>query len=213
MKSKKKLLKESRLYVIIDKGTLKKRKSIFGAVSKIKNLGVDIVQLRNKESNKETILRDAYALHKLLLNTKTIFIVNDYIDVAKIVDCDGIHLGQDDTPVEIARQILGDDKIIGVSCHNIKEALKAQTKGADYISIGPVFKTALKPKSNTLGLNTIREIIKKIRMPLFVIGGIDEDNISKVLSTGAKRVAVCRAVCRAKDIKLSLKNLKEQLHS
>lgn len=196
MKSKKKLLKRSRLYVIIDKGTLKKRKSVFGAVSKIKNLGVDIIQLRDKESNKETVLRDAYALRRLLLNTKTIFIINDYIDIAKIVDCDGIHLGQDDTPVEIARQILGDDKIIGVSCHNIREAFKAQTKGADYISIGPVFKTALKPKLKTVGLNKVREIIKKIKIPVFAIGGINEDNISEVLSTGAKRVAVCRAVCR-----------------
>lgn len=200
MKSKKKLLKGSRLYTIIDKESLR-QKSIFNTVNQIKDTGADVIQFRDKKSKKEAILKDAFLLHKLLLNTKAIFIVNDYLDVAKIVDSDGIHLGQDDTPIKIARQILGKDKIIGISCHNLKQALLAQKSGADYIGIGPVFPTSTKPKNTKIiGLGLIKKLKKKLKIPFFVIGGIDLNNVNRVLSAGAERMAVCSAICKAKDI-------------
>ena len=200
MNLKKRLLKKSHLYVLIDKEVLRTRGSVFNTVNKIKDLGIDIIQLRDKTSDKTTILKNAYALRELLSNTKTIFIVNDYLDIAKIVDSDGIHLGQGDVPIEIARVLLGEDKIIGISCHNLKQAIIAQNKGADYISIGPVFSTATKPDYKPVGLGLIRKASKKIKIPFFAIGGINQKNINQVLSAQAKRVAICRAIWQAKDI-------------
>lgn len=211
MKSKKGLLKKSRLYIIVDKKACGRR-SIIDAANKIKNKGYDIIQLRDKLSGKASVLKSALSLRELLLNTKNIFIINDFLDIAKIVDSDGIHLGQDDLSIETARIILGTDKIIGISCHNLKQALDAQNKGANYISIGPIFKTPTKPKiSKTLGLDIIKEIKKKIRIPFFVIGGINLKNINQVLSKGAKRVAVCSAICQAKNISSAVKRLSEAI--
>lgn len=210
MKSKKKLLKESPVYVIVDKEVIS-HKSIFDIVNKIKYLGPIIIQLRDKISKKEEILKDALLLHKLLLNTKTIFIINDYLDVAKIVNSDGIHLGQADTSIEIARHILGKDKLIGVSCHNLKQAQKAQIRQADYISIGPIFSTPTKPDYKPVGLDLIKKIKAKIRIPFFAIGGINEKNIDEVLAYGAKRVAVCSAICQTYDTVKVTQRLKKRL--
>ena len=210
MNLKKKLLKNSRLYVVIDKKVCGKR-SILNIVTEIKDKGCDILQFRDKESKKGFILREAGALRKRLLNSKTLFIVNDYLDIAKIVESDGIHLGQADSSIEIARKILGKNKIIGVSCHNLKQAIRAQDRGADYISIGPVFATPTKPEYKAIGLDLTKGIRKKIKIPFFVIGGINENNLSELLSYGIKRVAVCRALCRAKDIPRATRNIRTHL--
>ena len=211
MNLKKKLLKESRLYVIVDK-KVSGRRPIFNIVSKIKDFGADIIQLRDKESKKESILKEAYRLRKLLTNTQTLFIINDYIDIAKLVDSDGIHLGQNDLPLETARQLLGKDKIIGISCHNLNQAIEAQKNGADYISIGPVFSTPTKPEYKAVGLDLIRKVKKAVHIPFFVIGGINENNINEILSSGVKRAAICRAICRAKDIPFAIKKFSKILN-
>ena len=200
MNWKRKLLQISRLYVLIDKEAIKAKGSLINAAGNISDAGADIVQYRDKISDKETVLKNSILLRKLLKNSKTLFIVNDYLDIAKIADSDGIHLGQADLPIEVARRILGKDKIIGISCHNLKEAINAGNKGADYISIGPVFPTFIKPNLKPVGLDLINKASKKIRVPFFAIGGINESNIGEVLTFGAKRVAVCRAVCEAGDI-------------
>jgi thiamine-phosphate pyrophosphorylase len=197
-RSKKKLLRGSHLYVIADKEVLG-RSSVCSLVNKIKDSGVDIIQLRGKESKKEVVLEDALALRKLLLDSDTFFIINDYLDIAKILDCDGVHLGQTDTPIEIARGVLGKDKVIGVSCHSLRQAQIAQDKGADYISIGPIFATSTKPEYKTIGPSLLKEIIKEIKIPFFAIGGINKNNVSEILSRGVKRIAVCSAVCGARN--------------
>ena len=211
MNLRKKLLRESRLYVIVDKKVSGVR-PIFNIVSKIKDLGADIIQLRDKESKKESILKEAYKLRKLLTNSQALFIINDYIDVAKIVDSDGIHLGQNDMPLDTARQLLGKEKIIGVSCHNLNQAIQAQKNGADYISIGPIFSTPTKPEYKAVGLDLIRKVKRAIHIPFFVIGGINENNVNDITSQGVKRAAVCRAICRAKDIPSTIKKLSKILH-
>ncbi len=206
MKSKKKLLKKSRLYVIVDK-KISGKKPVFNIADKIKAAGIDIIKFRDKESDKETIIKEASGLRRLLLNTPTLFIINDYIDVAKIVDSDGLHLGQDDTSIEIARRILGKDKIIGVSCHNLKQAIRAQNKGADYISVGPVNPSPIKPEYRPVGLALIKALKGKIKIPFFAIGGIGGDNINETLLSGAKRIALCRVICKAKNISLAVRKL------
>lgn len=202
MNSKRQRLKKSYLYIIADK-KVSGRRPIFNIVKKLKGLDVGIIQFRDKESSKSSILKEAYRLRKLLVNSRTIFIINDYIDIARIVNTDGVHLGQYDTPPEIARQLLGKDKIIGVSCHNLSQAVRAQNGGADYISIGPIFPTATKPEYKSIGLNLIRKTRKVIRIPLFFIGGINDSNINRALASGARRVAICRAICQAKNVALA----------
>jgi thiamine-phosphate pyrophosphorylase len=211
MNSKNERLEKSRLYAILDREVCAKR-SLAKIASLIKNYGVDVIQLRDKVSKKSDILKSALLLRLALKNSKTIFIINDYLDVAKIVDADGIHLGQGDLPIETARRILGQEKIIGISCHNLKQALDAQKRGADYIGFGPIFPTPTKPKiKNTIGLGSIKELKVSLRIPFFCIGGINLTNIGQVFSAGAERVAVSRAICKARDIPTSVKSFKKRL--
>lgn len=209
-KSKKKLLKKSRLYVIVDK-KISVGRSVSGIAYKLEQAGVDIIQLRDKCPNRQNFLKEAAALSGLLLDTKTIFIINDYLDIAKLTNSDGVHLGQDDVPIEIARRILGDDKIIGISCHSLTQATKAQNAGADYISIGPIFPTSTKPEYKPVGLDLVRRCKRKIKIPFFAIGDINPNNLPGVVSAGAKRIAVCRAICQSKNIPLAVKNLAKKL--
>ena len=211
MHSKKRLLRKSRLYVIIDKNTVKNKGPIAGIANKIKASRVDILQYRNKKSEKRIILQEAQALSRLFANNKTIFIINDYVDIAKIIGSDGIHIGQGDISIETVRRILGKDKIIGVSCHSLKQAIKAQNQGADYVSIGPIFPTPTKPEYKAVGLKLIKKIKGKLKIPFFAIGGINKNNINEILAEGAEGVAICRAVCQNKDIKSAVKNLKTAL--
>lgn len=199
MKSRKRLLKKSLLYLIIDKKTA--AKSNPSAIAKrVRKSGVGIIQLRDKLSEKEVIVKDALSLRKLLLDCNILFIVNDYLDVAKIVDADGLHIGQSDTSIELARSILGPDKIIGVSCHDLKQALLAQKRGADYIGIGPIFPTPTKPEYRPIGLKLIGNLRKRMKIPFFVIGDVNLNNLRQILSSGAQRVAVCRAILGSSDV-------------
>lgn len=207
MNLKKKLLNNSRLCLIIDKET-SGNKSIFGIASEIKSSGIPcIIQLRDKISKKTDILKEACVLKKLLLKSSIVFIINDYPDIAKITDCDGVHIGQDDMGIAAARGILGKEKIIGVSCHSLKQAKQARDNGADYIGIGPVFGTPTKPEYKPIGLKMFNRIIKQIGIPTFAIGGINKDNIQQLTSVGANRIAVVRAVCQAGNIKEELRSI------
>jgi thiamine-phosphate pyrophosphorylase len=167
--------------------------------------GAQIIQLRDKYSPKKTVLKEALQLKALLAKSNTVFIINDYPDIAKLVDSDGVHLGQDDLPIDFARKLLGKGKIIGVSCHNIKEAIAAQNKGADYIGIGPIFPTSTKPGYRAVGLDLIRQCQKNLKIPFFAIGGITAQNIKQVCSCKGQRVAVCRPICKSKDMKAALR--------
>ena len=210
MKSKKELLKKSRLYVIIDKETCARR-PLADVANKITNKGVGIFQYRDKVSNKETVLRNARALKKSC-DGKTLLIVNDFLDVAKIIDCDGVHFGQGDLSLKLARQFLGPNKIIGISCHSLKQAIDAQNCGADYIGLGPVFPTSTKPGYKNVGLGLIKAVREKIKIPFFAIGGIKRNNLNSVLSAGAKRVAICSAICKAKNINAEVASIRKQLY-
>ncbi|MDD5155627.1 MAG: thiamine phosphate synthase [Candidatus Omnitrophica bacterium] len=211
MKSKKRLLRGSRLYVIIDKKACTARSPAV-TVKEAADSGADLVQLRDKESARGSVLRAAYAIRKELSGKKTIFIVNDYLDIAKISDADGVHLGQDDHSVGIARRILGKDKIIGISCRSVAQAKSAQKQGADYIGVGPIFRSITKPALHPKGLGLIRRIRKSVEIPFFVLGGLNEDNLACVRAYGADRIAVCSAVCGGKDVSLSTKELSNLLH-
>ena len=189
MLSKKILLKRSLLYLILDKP----------GFARLPLEGVGVVQLRDKVSAKSLVLSSAIKLAKRLSKTKTLFIINDYIDIALICGADGVHLGQEDIPLKAARSLLGGDKIIGISCHNLRQALKAQKEGADYIGIGPVYPTATKPEYKAIGLGPLRQLRGRIKIPYFAIGDIRQGNLGEITAAGARRIAVCRAILKASD--------------
>lgn len=200
MKSKKKLLKESRLYIILDKKAIGKKPLSRVAIN-LRDSKTGLIQMRDKGSIKSRILREALFLKKLFANTNKLFIINDYVEIARIVDSDGVHLGQADTSIKTARRIFGKEKIIGISCHNLKQAITAQKSGADYIGFGPIFATPTKPEYKPVGLNLLKKLKRRIKIPVFAIGNINKGNLAEVIDAGANRVAICRAVLNKKNIR------------
>lgn len=156
--------------------------------------GVGTVQLREKNLSKKDIYREALSIRAVSLKYKTRFIVNDYIDIALAVNADGVHLGQEDMPVEYARKIMGRQKIIGVSTHSKKQAVRAQEAGADYIGFGPVFDTSTKDAGRPRGLRALKEIKRHINIPIVAIGGITWENINETLNSGADACAVASGI-------------------
>lgn len=199
MKSRRNLLKRSQLYLILDKPRFYRR-SLENLCRKIPGSGIGMIQLRDKISAKKDVLKLAFKLARRLRRSNTLFIVNDHPDLALFSGADGVHLGQEDMPLEKARLILGKGKIIGVSCHNLRQALTAQKQGADYIGIGPIYASATKPEYRPIGLKVLKQLKGKIKIPYFAIGNINKGNIGKIVSSGARRAAVCRAAEAAKDL-------------
>ncbi|WP_188648692.1 thiamine phosphate synthase [Marinithermofilum abyssi] len=164
--------------------------------------GVDILQLRDKTGSKRKVLEKARRLRELTRRYGIPFIVNDHLDIALVVDADGVHLGQDDLPLPEARKILGPDKIIGISTHTIQEARQAEQEGADYIGVGPVFPTDT--KSDVVDPVTtayVRAVAEEIRIPFVAIGGIKLHNVDEVLRAGATRICAVSEIVGSSDVK------------
>lgn len=163
--------------------------------------GADIIQLREKNKTKKQLLQMARELRELTRQYGVTFIVNDHIDIALAVDADGIHLGQDDLPLEEARKIMGPNKIIGISTHALEEAQAAEAGGADYIGVGPVFPTNTKEDVvDPVGLRYVKQVVEQINIPFVAIGGIKLHNVDQVLEAGATRVCVVSAVVGADHV-------------
>jgi thiamine-phosphate pyrophosphorylase len=172
-----------------------------------------MVQLREKEYHKGRILKMALEFRKLTDKYKALLIINDHIDIALICKADGVHLGQDDIPCKEAKK-LAPGLIIGVSTHNMKEALQAQKDGADYINIGPIFAT--KTKENLmapLGIETLIKISEKISIPYTVMGGIKENHNPQLVKAGAKRIAMVTEKTCADNITAKVKELQGMMKS
>lgn len=132
------------------------------------------------------------------------------MDIAKLVNADGLHIGQDDLPVEAVRGMLGPGKIIGKSCHSLKQALMAEKEKADYISVGPIFSTPTKPLYRAVGLRLLKKVLSSVSLPVTAIGGIDKNNIGLVKEAGARNFAVVRAICEAVDVEKSVADLRDE---
>lgn len=159
--------------------------------------GADIVQLRSKTLSDLQLYRMGLKIRKIADRYKKLFFVNDRLDLALACGADGLHLGQDDLPSETVRRIAvqaGKKLLLGKSTHRISQSLAAVKEHVDYIGVGPVFATPTKPGYVPAGLNFVREAAKRIKIPFVAIGGIDRDNIHEVLSAGARRIAVVRAI-------------------
>ena len=161
--------------------------------------GVDMIQLRDKKLEDASLLERARLIRNLTAGSSTLFFVNDRPDIARLSRADGVHLGQSDMCLHDARQIVGAEGLIGKSTHSLEQALQAVGDGANYIGVGPVFPSTTKNFTTFPGLALLRSVALKIRLPVFAIGGIDQNNLPQVLGTGCSRVAVSGAVLHSDD--------------
>jgi len=162
--------------------------------------GVKTIQYREKEKTTKAMIEEAAQI-KELCKDKAIFLINDRVDVALAVNADGVHLGQDDMPYGIARLLLGHDKIIGLTAHNVEEAISAQNLGADYVGASPIFETKTKlDAGKAAGLTLIKNIKEKIDIPIVGIGGINLDNVTSVIQAGANAAVAISAVVTKDDV-------------
>lgn len=173
--------------------------------------GVNIVQLREKELNTLEFYNLALKVKRLCDEFKIPFLINDRIDIALAVDASGVHIGQKDLPLKIARQILGDEKLIGLTINHKSELVNLQK--ADYIGVGAVFPTPSKKECMVLGIDGLKEIVNLSPLPVVAIGGIDYTNISLLKGIAIDGVAVIRAIMDAKDPSKSVFNLKQAFES
>ena len=182
------------LYAITDRGWLKEGETLEGVVEDVLKSGATFLQLREKIQGHEEIVEMAKKLQVLCKKYKVPFVVNDDIMAAKEMDADGVHIGQSDMEYTKAREILGPDKIIGVSAGNLQEAKEAERVGADYIGVGAVFHTDTKKDATSLTMDQLKEICEAVSIPVVAIGGISVDNALELKGTGIDGICVISAI-------------------
>ena len=192
-------LANARLYGIIDLGYVE-RGNAARVVEQMIEGGVDLIQLRGKNKSMGELVDLAAELHELAAKFSTPVIVNDYAEIARAAPVEGVHVGQDDDSIEIARQKAGREILIGKSTHSLEQARAAQAEGADYIGFGPIFATPTKPNYAPIGLENIKRVHEEVNLPIFCIGGINVDNLQSVIDAGAKRVVMVSALLKAHNI-------------
>jgi thiamine-phosphate pyrophosphorylase len=193
-------LRECRLYGIIDLGYIPRPQDCNRIAEQMVSGGVDIIQLRGKDKSIEELMNLASEIHEITVQSDTPLIVNDHAQLAARVPVEGVHVGQDDDSVPVARQKAGRDLIVGKSTHSLEQAHAAQGEGADYIGFGPIFATPTKPDYKPIGLGAIRQVCLDVTVPIFCIGGINIDNLQQVIDAGAKRVVMVSALLQAHSI-------------
>lgn len=171
--------------------------------------GITFLQLREKHLSEEEFLREAVEIKRLTDQYQIPFVINDNIEIAQKAGADGVHVGQDDMPVEEVRKILGEDKIIGVSAHNVEEAVRAEQGGADYLGVGAVHTTATKENTSAVSMEEMKKICQTVSIPVVAIGGIKKNNMNVLSGTGVDGIAVVSAIFAAKNIKKETKELLE----
>ena len=187
------------LYAITDRQWLA-GKTLASQVEEVLSNGATFLQLREKHLGHNELVKEAVKIKEIAVKYNVPFVINDDIYAAKEADADGVHIGQDDASYQKAREVLGNDKIIGITAHNLQEALAAEKAGADYIGTGAVFPTSTKQDTVPLSFARLKEITDTITIPVVAIGGINHNNILKLKGSGIDGVAVVSAVFAQKDI-------------
>ena len=199
-----KLREKLKLYVITDRRLRNEVESVREALEG----GATAIQLRLKEVPTREMLEVGREIRKITQDYDALYIVNDRVDVALAVDADGVHVGQDDMPVEIVKEI-APHLIVGVSASNLREALEGERGGADYIGAGSVFPTRTKEDARLLGLEGLKEIVRNVHIPVVAIGGINHENVREVLKVGVDGVAVISAILGAEDVVEATRRMRE----
>lgn len=195
------------VYLITDRGILGGR-NLFKAVEDAITGGVSLIQLREKDISSRDFYDIALKMKRLVNSYNVPLIINDRLDIALAVEADGLHIGQEDLPLGVARKILGPDKIIGYSVSNLEEALFGEKHGADYLGAGPAYATGSKADAGApIGLNNIKMIKESVSIPVVAIGGVSIANILEVKNTGVDGVSVISAILGDKEIMEAAKNL------
>jgi thiamine-phosphate pyrophosphorylase len=197
----------SPLYAILDTSFSKSRSPIT-ILREFLTGGVRLVQLRAKELPSADFFSLAKEARQLTREAGATFIVNDRADIALACNADGVHLGQDDLPLQAARRILGPDKVIGISTHDLDQARSAELNGADYIGFGPIFGSTTKDTGySPRGLQMLSEIRAAVKIPVVAIGGINESNVAEVWNAGADAAAIISDLMGAKDVAVKIKSI------
>ncbi|MEO0539586.1 MAG: thiamine phosphate synthase [Cyanobacteria bacterium P01_A01_bin.105] len=187
--------------------------ALLGVVEAALKGGIEIVQHREKTADDETRLQVARQLRALCHRYGALFIVNDRVDIALAANADGVHLGQQDVPMAVARTVLGPHKIVGRSTTNPDELARALAENADYVGVGPFFETPTKPGKAASGPDYVRYALDHATMPFFVIGGVNLENLATVTQAGATRVALVRAIMQAENPTLASQQLVQQMRA
>ena len=172
--------------------------------------GTTFLQIREKELNEADFEKEALELQALCKKYKIPFIVNDNVELAKKIDADGVHVGQEDMNACKVRELLGPDKILGVSAQTVEEAILAEKQGADYLGVGAVFPTGSKSDAIDVSHETLKAICKAVKIPVVAIGGITKDNLCQLKGSGIAGISVISAIFAQKDIKAAAEDLKKR---
>ena len=192
-------LQDFRLYFVTDP-LLHKGYSVLEQVELALRGGVKIIQIREKDLPVTDFIKLASEALKLTRAHDAFLIINDSVEVVKAVGADGLHLGQDDLPVKVARKLLPIDKLIGCSAATVEQAVAAESDGADYVAVASIYPTSSKEMAEVVGLDRLRQIKKAVSLPLVAIGGINKDNAQEVMAAGAVSIAVISAILQANNI-------------
>ncbi len=195
------------LYLVTDRRLSRGRTTLEIVQAAVRG-GATCVQLREKDCSTREFIREALSIRDFLKASGVPLIINDRLDVAMAVEADGVHLGQSDMPLEMARRIVGDGMCIGISAESLENAVAAERGGADYIGVSPIFETPTKTDTApALGLAGLRDIRAAVEIPLVAIGGLKRDNAAEVVESGADGIAVVSAIVAAEDPEKAARDL------
>lgn len=193
-------LSDIKVYLITDRKLFENIDKFMATIDEVLAAGIKAVQLREKDLDTRSLLALACKFRELTERHGALLFINDRLDIALASDADGVHLGQSGIPVAAVRQGVGKKLLIGCSTHSVKEAISAEEEGADFITFGPLYETPSKLQyGRPVGVEALRQSSNRIKLPIFGIGGIKKDNISEVLNSGAKGIALIRGILASDD--------------
>lgn len=198
------------LYAVSDRAWLGERSLEEVAEEALKG-GITCLQLREKELDEETFLREACSLKRLCDRYGVPLIVNDAVEIAIKSEADGVHIGQSDEPASLVRALIGQEMILGVSAQTVEQALKAEADGADYLGVGAVFYTGTKPDAEAVSYETLQAICEAVSIPVVAIGGISAKTLPALAGSGIDGAAVVSAIFAAEDIEEAARSLRRQV--
>ena len=205
-----KRIQDARLYGIVDLGYVTAA-NVESMTDQLCLGGVDVLQLRAKKLAPQEIERLARLMLPITRTHGVPLVINDHLDIAAAIGCEGVHVGQDDDAVAKAHAVVGPACFVGKSTHSLEQAVAARAEGADYIGFGPLYATGTKPDYVPIGLNDIAEVHRRVTLPVFCIGGVNAGRLDEIISAGARRVVVVSAFLLAENVRDEVRRLKERL--
>ena len=203
-------MQELKFYLVTDSEILRGR-DFYNSIEEALKGGVTMLQLREKNASGKEFLEKAIKLRELTKKYNVKFIINDRVDIAMLCDADGVHVGQSDIPANKVRELIGEDKIVGVSARTVEGALIAKKNGADYLGVGAMFTTTTKLDAKSVSIEKLMEIKENVNLPIVAIGGLNLNNIEMLKQCNIDGYAVVSAILGAENIKLECEKWVEKI--